>query len=226
VLFEACNTTGTLIEYPIVADVDNDGQADIIVASNAYGVTCPDNGSKQAGIRIFGSKSGTWVRTRRVWNQHTYHVTNINEDNSVPVNEAANWTQPRLNNFRQNIQPEGEFSAPDLIVTVAPKCSGDYGLIATIRNIGQAAVPAGVLVDFFAGEPFAPSPLGQLSTSKTLYPAESETLTLLLPNAPQNILDGTLGIYAEALSASPPASWKECRTDNNLSPKATGVCKL
>jgi hypothetical protein len=30
-----CNTTGTLWEYLVVADVDNDGQADIVVASNA-----------------------------------------------------------------------------------------------------------------------------------------------------------------------------------------------
>ena len=72
-----CDTTGTLWEYPLVADVDNDGQADIVVASNAYGITCPDNNSKQAGIRVFGSAKGSWVRTRRIWNQHTYHVTNV-----------------------------------------------------------------------------------------------------------------------------------------------------
>jgi hypothetical protein len=221
-----CNTTGTLWEYPLVADVDNDGQADIIVASNAYGVTCPDDGSKQAGIRIFGSKSGTWVRTRRVWNQHTYHVTNINEDNSVPLNEKPNWQQPRLNNFRQNIQPEGEFSAPDLVVSIAPKCSGEFGLVATVRNVGQAAVPAGVLVDVFAGEPFAPSPLGQLVTTKILYPAESESLTLLLPAAPAGVVDGSLAVYAQILPAAPPATWKECRPNNNLSAKGTGVCKL
>ena len=70
-----CNTTGTLWEYPLVSDVDNDGQADIVVASNAYGITCPDNNTKQSGIRIFGSAKGSWVRTRRVWNQHTYHIT-------------------------------------------------------------------------------------------------------------------------------------------------------
>ena len=75
-----CNTTGTLWEYPLVADVDNDGEADIIVASNAHGITCPDDGSKQSGIRVFGSATGSWVRTRRVWNEHTYHITNAGED--------------------------------------------------------------------------------------------------------------------------------------------------
>ena len=83
-----CNTTGTLWEYPLVADVDNNGQADIVVASNAYAVTCPDDGSKQSGIRVFGSASGSWVRTRDIWNEHTYHITNINDDGTVPEGGA------------------------------------------------------------------------------------------------------------------------------------------
>src|SRR6185436_596112 len=70
VLWQTCNTTGTLIEYPVVADVDNDGQADIVVASNAYAYDC--EGTKQSGIRVIQSQSKSWVRTRRVWNQHTY----------------------------------------------------------------------------------------------------------------------------------------------------------
>ncbi|MEZ4294457.1 MAG: VCBS repeat-containing protein [Polyangiaceae bacterium] len=136
-----CNTTGTLWEYPVVADVDNDGQADIVVASNAYAITCPDDGSKQSGIRVFGSKNGSWVRTRRVWNQHTYHITNINEDGTIPAVEPANWQIPGLNNYRQNRQPEGEFSAPDAVVSIGPKCYGDFGLIATVRNLGSASCP-------------------------------------------------------------------------------------
>ena len=42
---------------------------------------------------------------------------------TIPPVEVANWTVPRLNNFRQNVQPEGEFSAPDLVVSVGPDCS-------------------------------------------------------------------------------------------------------
>jgi len=75
VLAQVCNTSGTLHEYPLVADVDNDGQADIIVASNNYsGLNC--GGIKTRGIRVFGDANDQWVRTRRIWNQHAYHVTN------------------------------------------------------------------------------------------------------------------------------------------------------
>lgn len=42
VLTQECNTSCTLHEYPLVVDVDGDGQADIVVTSNSYSeLTCP-----------------------------------------------------------------------------------------------------------------------------------------------------------------------------------------
>ncbi len=218
-----CNTTGTLWEYPVVADVDNDGQADIVVASNAYGITCPEGSSKQAGIRVFGSKTGSWVRTRRVWNEHTYHITNIGEDGQVPMIEAPNWTVPGLNDYRQNRQPEGEFSAPDAVVSVAPKCFGPYGIVATVRNLGSSSLPAGVPVGFYYGA--APgTKLGSGVTKKTLYPAEAEAITLLLPSPPASVLDGSAPVFAIVDDGAPMHNWHECRTDNNTSDPVSGKC--
>ena len=143
VLFEECNTTGTLFEFPLVADVDNDSHADLIVIANNYsGIVCPKDNSKQRGLRVFGDNTGQWVRTRRIWNQHPYHVTNVEEDGTIPTHELPNWTQSRLNNFRQNVQPLGEFAAPDLVVQVLPPpCNTSYALYAKVLNIGQASVP-------------------------------------------------------------------------------------
>src|SRR5207244_2523986 len=126
-LFGTCNTNGTLVEYPIIADVDNDGHADIVAVSNSYsGFNC--SGVKTTGVRVFGDTEGNWVRTRRVWNEHAYHVTNVEEAGGIPMIEEANYLTPGLNNFRQNVQPSGQFSAPDLIVTLTPECEGSYGL--------------------------------------------------------------------------------------------------
>jgi hypothetical protein len=218
VLFETCNTTGTLWEYPLVADVDNEGHADIVVVSNSYSsITCPLDGSKQQGVRVFGDQEGRWVRTRRIWNQHAYQVTNVEEDGSIPAMQTANWTVPRLNNFRQNVQPEGEFSAPDLVVSVLGECTPP-GLtaIARVRNLGRAAVPAGVSVTFYAGDPAAGGELlGTALTTKDLYPAEALDVPLPLPGATPEVLGGEVAIHVIIDEAGGPHPWQECRTDNN-----------
>ena len=228
VLYETCNTNGTLYEYPLVADVDSDGQADIVVVSNSYSsFTCAD-GTKTAGVRVFGDKNGNWVRTRRVWNQHGYHVTNVEEDGTIPQVELPNYKQPKLNNFRQNVQPSGEFSAPDLVATVFPICGGPaYGLIARVRNIGEASVPAGVNIGFYLDDPASGGvalPGSPVMTTKVLYPAEAEDVSLPLPTPPPGVLDGSKKIFVIVDDQSPPHAWHECRTDNNVA-QGSGVCE-
>ena len=221
VLFQTCNTTGTLHEYPVIADVDNDGHADIVVISNSYSsIVCPDGNVKTRGLRIFGDEEGRWVRTRRVWNQHAYAVTNVEEDGTIPTVQTSNWDVPRLNNFRQNVQPLGEFSAPDLVGTVGVQCLPEYALVAQVRNLGQAAAPHGVPVGFYAGDPDAGGTLlGTVHTTKLLYPAESENLTLALDDTPAAVRSGELDIYIVIDDGGGSHAWHECRVDNN---KASG----
>jgi hypothetical protein len=217
-LFGTCNTSGTLFEYPLVADVDNDGQADIVVASNHYSsLSCA--GTKTTGIRVFGDTAGNWVRTRRIWNQHAYHVTNVNEDGTIPQVEATHWLDPNLNNFRQNVQPLGEFAAPDLVVDVFPTCTGQYSIVARVRNIGQASVPAGVVVGFYAGDPMAGgSLLGLGQTTQPLYSLDSEDVVLVPSSTP------TSALYAVVDDGMPLHAWHECLTDNNVGGPTDPAC--
>ncbi|AKT39374.1 FG-GAP repeat domain-containing protein [Chondromyces crocatus] len=231
VLFETCNTTATLIENPVVADVDNDGHADIVVVSNAYAsnsaqTQCNDGvANGQSGVRIFGDPANEWVRTRRVWNEHAYHITNVGEDGSIPMNEAPNYLTPGLNNFRQNKQPGSEFAAPDAVVTIAPYCSGEYGLAATVRNVGEASLPAGVPVGFYSGTPGNGTLLGTLATTRALYPAEAEVVILPLPNASAEVKNGSIYAIVDDGNAPHP-TWTECRTDNNVSPVVRATCNI
>ena len=50
------------------------------------------------------------MQTRRIWNQHTYHITNVRADGTIPAVEQNNWLVPGLNNFRLN--EFGQFEAP------------------------------------------------------------------------------------------------------------------
>jgi hypothetical protein len=99
VLLQSPRSSGTLIEYPVVADVDNDGSAEIVVVSNeAFG-------NQTALLQVIRDVDERWIQARRIWNQHTYHVTNVREDATIPQFEQPNWEG--LNTFRTNAQIEG-----------------------------------------------------------------------------------------------------------------------
>jgi hypothetical protein len=86
------HASGTLYEYPLIADVDGDGATEIIVASNNYTYTGWN------GITVIGDADSSWAPAREVWNQHAYHITNVNSDASIPPLQVENWRT--WNNFR------------------------------------------------------------------------------------------------------------------------------
>ena len=96
--FAVPRSSRTVIEYPIVADMDNDGSAEIAVVS--YGG--PNLTQTAPTIQVIRDKEDRWIQARRIWNQHTYHVTNVNENGTIPQFEAPNWET--LNTFRTNAQ--------------------------------------------------------------------------------------------------------------------------
>ena len=98
-LLQTPRTSGTLSEYPVVADIDNDGSAEIVVVSNQYiGMASPT-------VQVIRDTEDRWIQARRIWNQHTYHVTNVREDGTIPQYEPPHHTL--LNTFRTNAQIEG-----------------------------------------------------------------------------------------------------------------------
>ncbi|MBL7851976.1 MAG: VCBS repeat-containing protein, partial [Cyclobacteriaceae bacterium] len=85
-IWSASCESHTFTEGPVVADVNGDGNTDICVPC----YTNPPIGSntvQQQSLgqtRIYYSSSNAWLPTRKVWNQHPYYVTNINDDLTVP----------------------------------------------------------------------------------------------------------------------------------------------
>lgn len=233
VLFNACNTSGTLWEYPVIVDVDNDDHAEIVVMANNYAFrNCADGSASGTGIRVYGDASGNWVRTRRIWNQHTYHVTNIDEDGHVPRMERPNWTLAGLNNFRQNVQPDGLFDAPDLspadVSADLSMCDAQMVLRARVVNRGRAGAPAGVPVTFYYGNPAGMhTRIGRTLTTRRLLPGESEVVSVLFP-IPPGMARATFDIYVVVndVDDMPLEILHECRTDNNASTPRPFVCTI
>ena len=86
-LFETANSTGTLWEYPIVVDLEGDNNAELIIVANDYS----SNWNSHKGVRVFESADKPWEGATRIWNQHSYHQTNISQDGNVPLVEKPSW---------------------------------------------------------------------------------------------------------------------------------------
>ena len=79
---------------PVLADVDADGQAELVLAKAGS-----NNGPV---ISVYQSPNDDWSPMRSIWNEWKYRVTNINDDLTIPKNERPHWLQPGLNQARVN----------------------------------------------------------------------------------------------------------------------------
>lgn len=235
VLYDRCNLSGTLREYPIVVDVDNDDHAEIVLMENnyAFGGVCTDGTPARTGIHAFGHPRNEWVRTRRIWNQHTYHVTNVDENGAIPRMESPNWTAPRLNNFRQNVQPDGIFDAPDLVVVDlyagTDACPTELALSVRVLNRGAAGAPAGIPVTFYDVTGGARTRLGTEHTTRPLLPGESELVVLSTPFAIPAGREADTFMFEAVVNDPtdmPDDTLHECRLDNNTTGAVEVYCPI
>lgn len=176
VLFQDPNTSRTRTEYPVVADVDGDFKAELVFSSNsdiAWGL--------DAGIEVWGDALDNWVSTRPIWNQHSYHITNVGIDGSIPLVEESSWVTPGgdpYNSYRCNIQGGTDFCAPNLeLFDLRNDEMGcpTLNLSVDVVNIGCLGVGPGVQVSFFSQD------LGYLGSAQTqgaLAAGAKETVTL------------------------------------------------
>jgi len=168
-LQEAAHASGTVNEYPTIADADGDGKAEILVAHN----------TGNQGLTVYGDLDDNWVSARTVWNQHAYSITNIDDDLSVPAVPDVNW--PDYNTFRQGgfgaFDPQ---AATNLYVTpfgpCQDACGADVEILIQVGNDGQITAAdyldltvygedaAGDLVELATLELGDPLPAGGVTT--------------------------------------------------------------
>jgi hypothetical protein len=229
VLFDRCNTSGTLWEYPVIVDVDADDHAEIVVsANNVFIASCADGTPGPHGIQVFGEANDNWVRTRQIWNQHAYHVTNVEDDGDIPENEENNWLIDGLNNFRQQTQLTGVLAAADFEVTdltmETDGCPATARLWARVRNTGAAGAVPGIPVAFYLGEPPGGTPIGTTATTLRLLPGESELVWVdfVLPEELQAVPFRWYVVADD--DGSGDGRVNECHEDNNVGGPAETTC--
>ena len=125
----------TIHEYPLVADVDGDGKAEIVV-TNSHLPGFEDH----FGIYVLGAVDDDWVSAREIWHQHAYYVTNVDDDGFVgysPPNYAP-YTSADHNNFR--LQAPGSFgalAAPNATIAAEEACQEGCGDITVWVQVGN-----------------------------------------------------------------------------------------
>lgn len=175
----------TVMQYPLVADVDADGSAELVVLGR-FG----SGHTYQAFLNVFKSTSLPWAPARKVWNQYMYNVTNVNEDLTVPLhlfNNATPFTDPQgvvrrpYNNFLQQattIDQYGRpfYAVPDVVMdtSTSSQMVGD-SLVLTFSycNLGDNMLNAPYPITVFANT-YGGDSLGTIIMSSNL-PVDSCT---------------------------------------------------
>lgn len=160
--FPLSNATGGLADYPTIADVDNDGQAEI-VESTSVG-SDPLIGTPI--ISVFESATLPWPPCRNLWNQFNYNIVNVDDDLGIPVQQQPNWLEfPAPGSGKRPLNmalgQRGPLNGavliplPDLASAVDTFYCDQDSLKLRLRvcNNGSTAAPAGLSLQWYQGDP-------------------------------------------------------------------------
>lgn len=183
-------TSGTYFESAVVADVDNDGAAEIITTGGDSGV--PTTGT----LRIYKSgNSFSWAPARKVWNQYSYNVVNINDDLTVPqyrmnqarifsYNEDGTPHQPYNNSLQQQTildQNGNPFRPlPYAVWTSEPtytRANDQITITASIANKGDVDLNTPIVIVAYREEIDPDNWIGIFNFEQVLKPGDEEEIT-------------------------------------------------
>ncbi|MEK6607830.1 MAG: FG-GAP-like repeat-containing protein [Myxococcota bacterium] len=168
---------------PVVADLDGNG-AEIVVGTEVAGFCNGDPEedtqtpfeAKTNGIVVLRGAGNRWLPAQRIWNQHSFHLTNVLDSGAVPGDEEASWDAGGTYRGARAGEPvliggaDLTLATPDEESTLL--CPDLVTLRAIVRNRGAAAAPSGVTVAFFSGD----ERLCETATTSPLPPGGEEAV--------------------------------------------------
>ncbi len=208
--------SSTGLELAVAADADGDGHADLVVSSDVpndnlgaclrVGVAEQNSrtpwGGVAGGILVLRDPQNRWSKTRPLWNQHAYQISNVDDTLKVPIPTPAPW---RLHNsFRANtserLPPGGIPAKHDLTArfqthVLSRDCTAEWRLSALLCNRGGAVAPAPIASTFYDGDPSAGASVACTAVlGSVLEPGECREISCSWPGARQ----GPLTLYLRA----------------------------
>ena len=192
-LFSAPHCSGTLYESAVIADVDGDASANIVVASNVdTAATLGCSPDVPPGITVYRERWNRWANARAVWTQHGYSPAAAcdgadevcadwgewNTPGRIPFELGARHQTP-LNGARFN--SHGKWTPLGIpnpaithVVSDGTNCPREIVVRARVVNEGEAPLRAGTPVQLLVGgEVVAGS-----ATLERILPGGSEAVEL------------------------------------------------
>ncbi len=103
-LWSVINPSGTLWEYPVIANIDEDESVEIVVSSPGKG-----------GVRVFEDSTQHWIGGRALWNQYSYFPEIV--DDALQVNPLATISEYGFRVNRPLVKTvDGKIPVADLII--------------------------------------------------------------------------------------------------------------
>lgn len=208
------------ISYPVIADITGDGFTEVLVKNH---------------IDLFALKMNVPMpKTRSIWNQFNYFMTNILDDGSVPQNIQENHllANGELNGFliqqpilNQDTLPIYNMAEAALDEISAYCFEGGMVVEMEVCNQGNIAIPSGVPITFYEKNPFAPNAtiLEIVKTDSLIEPNDCVVFLFEIPlylNQDVHVFfnDNGTSISPLNLTEDFPNSWMpECDFSNNFS---------
>ena len=225
--------SGTVNEYPVVADVNNDGAAEIIVTGTSTA------SYTHGRLWIFSSKPvGVWGPARKVWNQFGYNAVNVNDDLTIPkyqLNPATAFPGPNgvlgnsddvhpYNAFLQQQTTLGKngtpiWPAPNVNFNGEPSYSyhtkGDSLLITVkFKNDGDAAIGPPVHVSVYKDAISTANFMATNSVNVMVLPGKTGECTIKIENVSSFKPYDKLVIRLNDDGSGTPVQ-RECNYDGN-----------
>ena len=181
----------TASEYPVVVDLDRNGQAVIITSHNIYEI---DHSFYSQLIVFQAPPNTTWAPARYVWNQHAYNTVNINNDLTVPTtnfNPATSFTDPDnvvrrpFNNFLQQATTLDQYGRPfsrlmNLTITGTPFVEFQSDVVAVemeVCNTGGTSFTPPMCITVYSDSGVV---IQRIELPIALQPGDCESFTIFI----------------------------------------------